>query len=220
MNFIEYLGIAIAPSLTLGLVIFLARNWFLERLKNSIKHEYDLSLEKFKSELKIENDKELEEIKALLKKQTDVNLEDYRFQMEIRKKWISDIKDESTKYLGSIKEQTNLINEYLIDVDRITAEELDKKHYQILEKLSQMTVERTMNQFKLEILLQSENLHNRKTDNIFNNIQKWLKDDLIDHFLNKKNIDPESSNYAEFILNIINFKTFIIDIVKLKSEKL
>ncbi|MFW1971067.1 hypothetical protein [Acinetobacter bereziniae] len=220
MNFIEYLGIALAPSLTLGLAVFLIKNWFLERLKNSIKHEYDLSLEKFKGDLKIENDKELEEIKALLKKQTDVNLEDYRFQIEIRKKWISDIKDESTKYLGSIKEQTNLINEYLIDVDRVTAEELDKKHYQILEKLSQMTVERTMNQFKLEILLQSENLHNYKTVNIFNNIQKWLKDDLMDHLYNKTNIDPESSNYAEFLLNINNFKILIIEIVKLKSDKL
>lgn len=145
MNKLEYLGLVFGQSLLLGLVLFLAKNWVLERLKNSIKHEYDKSLEQFKGDLKIENDKELEEIKALLKKQTDVNLEDYRFQIEIRKKWLTDIKDESTRYLGSIKEQTNLINEYLIDVIRgVTEEELDKKQYQILEKLSQMTVERTM----------------------------------------------------------------------------
>lgn len=220
MSKLEYLGLVFGQSLLLGLVLFLAKNWVLERLKNSIKHEYDKSLEQFKGDLKIENDKELEEIKAILKKQTDANLEDYRFQIEIRKKWLSDLKDESTNYIGSIKKQTNLINEYLIDINRVSSEELEKKQYQILEKLSQITVERTMIQFKLEILLQNENLHSNKSIYLFNNIQKWLQDDLMDHFHNKKDIDPESSSYKEFVSNIVNFKTYIIHSVKLKSEKL
>jgi hypothetical protein len=33
------------------LVAYLARNWFIERLKASIKHEYDLKLEMYKSEI-------------------------------------------------------------------------------------------------------------------------------------------------------------------------
>lgn len=71
MNIFEYLGLVISPLLTFGLVLFLAKNWFLERLKNSIKHEYD---------------KDIEEIKKILKQESDKNLEDYRYQVEVKRK--------------------------------------------------------------------------------------------------------------------------------------
>lgn len=77
-----------------------------------------------------------------------------------------------------------------------------------------------MIQFKLEILLQSEKQHNNVMSNIFNNIQKWLEDDLMDHLYKKTNIDPNSSSYKDFTLNIRNFKIIVIEIVKFKSQKL
>lgn len=49
-------------------VVFLAKNWFLERLRTSIKSEYDSKLEHLKSELSSKNSKEIEQLKALLGK--------------------------------------------------------------------------------------------------------------------------------------------------------
>ena len=50
----------------LGLVIFLARHLILERLKNSIKHEYDKELETHKANLKRDYDVQVEHLKAQL----------------------------------------------------------------------------------------------------------------------------------------------------------
>ncbi len=59
----------IFPSFAGGaLVVFLAKNWFLERLRASIKSEYDRELEHLKAELSSKNSKEIEEVKALLEK--------------------------------------------------------------------------------------------------------------------------------------------------------
>ena len=57
----------IFPSFAGGaLVVFLAKNWFLERLRASIKGEYDRELEHLKAELSSKNSKQIEEVKALL----------------------------------------------------------------------------------------------------------------------------------------------------------
>ena len=51
----ETLFIALFSSVTtvagLSFSAYLCRNWLLERLKASIKHEYDLKLENYKSEI-------------------------------------------------------------------------------------------------------------------------------------------------------------------------
>jgi hypothetical protein len=55
------------PSFAGGaFVIFLAKNWFLERLRGSIKSEYNRELEQLKAELSSKNSREIEEVKALL----------------------------------------------------------------------------------------------------------------------------------------------------------
>jgi len=47
-----------------GALIFLARNWVLERLKNSIKHDYDTKLEALKASLELDGQKTLAILKA------------------------------------------------------------------------------------------------------------------------------------------------------------
>jgi hypothetical protein len=55
----------------LTIVLFLGRNWILERLRGAIKNEYDEKLETYKAQLKARNDEQLEQIKARL--QIDAN---------------------------------------------------------------------------------------------------------------------------------------------------
>jgi len=47
-----------------GVLVYLARNWISERLKNSIKHEYDLQIEKHKAQLKCEADTTIERLRS------------------------------------------------------------------------------------------------------------------------------------------------------------
>lgn len=49
-----------------GVLVWLTRSWIAERLKNSIRYEYDQKLESHKSQLKYESDAEIEKIKAQL----------------------------------------------------------------------------------------------------------------------------------------------------------
>jgi hypothetical protein len=56
----EFIAIVAANSI----VVFLARNWFLERLRQSIKSEYDTKLEKLKANLASDNSTKLEQLKA------------------------------------------------------------------------------------------------------------------------------------------------------------
>lgn len=53
------------------LVGFLAKAWFLQRLRGSIKHEYDDRLEKLKAGLKDQSDKSLTQLKSDIDRQTD-----------------------------------------------------------------------------------------------------------------------------------------------------
>ena len=66
-NLIKYIFEIILSSIgsltLIGVLGYLCRNWFKERLKNSIKHEYDVKLEKIKSELSYENQLSFEKIK-------------------------------------------------------------------------------------------------------------------------------------------------------------
>lgn len=49
-----------------GLLLFLAKSWISERLKNAIKSEYDQKLETYKAELKAESDIATENLKSRL----------------------------------------------------------------------------------------------------------------------------------------------------------
>lgn len=250
MNFIEYLGIAVAPSLTLGLVIFFAKNWFLERLKNSIKHEYDRSLEKFKGDLKhdndkslekfkgdlkhdndkslekfkgdlkIENDKELEEIKAILKKQTDVSLEDYRFQIEIRKKWLNDVREASIEYLSLIRRQINIVQEFVATYKPVPKNTTDENYNKCLEKVSKGTVEVSSLTFKLETLIVGVEPFSTNIINSITQINKISGEITLEHQIRKIPINANTKDYIELQKFINIFKVNIMDLLKKKSEKL
>lgn len=56
-------------------LIWMLRSWAIERLSNSIRHEYNKDLEQHKAELKAQFDAELEVRKALLKAHADAELE-------------------------------------------------------------------------------------------------------------------------------------------------
>lgn len=82
----DYVGVVLTQAFFFSVLFLIVKHWLLERLKNSIKHEYDVSLERFKGEIKAESDKDLEELKALLKQVSDQNLEEYKYEIEKRKR--------------------------------------------------------------------------------------------------------------------------------------
>ena len=57
----------------IALLTYLCRNWLLERLKASVKHEYDLKLESYKSQI-TRREKAYEEIIVALDHQTTLYL--------------------------------------------------------------------------------------------------------------------------------------------------
>ncbi len=265
MNFIEYLGIAFAPSLTLGLVIFFARNWFLERLKNSIKHEYDLSLEKFKGELKHDNDKslenlkadlksnndlslekfkgelkhdndkllekfkgelklghdkELEDLKAILKKQTDVNLEDYRFQIEIRKKWIEDFKHLSSNFIDKVKENVDINNKYILNSDLLLKKNEDKfnLYKETMHNIAQRFAELKTIKFKIELLIIDCDQYGSEIFKSMCFIENWIYTE-VDPFAEKL-FDFKSDEFLPLKEHEEAFKNNVKKLLQLKSEKL
>jgi len=63
----------VIPSFSGGVVVvFLAKNWFLERLRGSIKNEYDHQLENLKADLAAKNSMELEALKASLTRDASI----------------------------------------------------------------------------------------------------------------------------------------------------
>ena len=49
-----------------GILLWLTKSWISERLKNSIKSEYDQKLETHKAQLKAQSDVEIEQLKSRL----------------------------------------------------------------------------------------------------------------------------------------------------------
>jgi len=67
MSFIEtILASATVSTLCVSALGWLTRSWISERLKNSIKHEYDQKLETHKAELKAQSEVEIERLKSNL----------------------------------------------------------------------------------------------------------------------------------------------------------
>lgn len=71
MNDVLNFAVSIISSLTVsgaltGIMIFLAKNTISERIKNSIKSEYEQKLETHKAQLKASSDREIEKLRAEL----------------------------------------------------------------------------------------------------------------------------------------------------------
>lgn len=61
----------LASTVILALIGFIARAWLVERIKGSIKHEYDDKLEKLRSSLKAQADQNLTNLKSEIDRQAD-----------------------------------------------------------------------------------------------------------------------------------------------------
>ncbi len=61
-------------------IVFIVKNWFLERLRLSIKSEYDIKLEAFKSQLALDNSAYLEKLRSSAAK----DLEELRHDLQTR----------------------------------------------------------------------------------------------------------------------------------------
>ena len=66
-DLIQFFAVIAANSI----VAFLAKNWFLERLRQSIKSEYDIKLETLKANLASDNNSKLEQLKARAAKELE-----------------------------------------------------------------------------------------------------------------------------------------------------
>lgn len=53
-----------------SLLLFIFKNWFIERLKQSIQHEYSIKISRLNSELTLKNETQLKQINSLLELQT------------------------------------------------------------------------------------------------------------------------------------------------------
>jgi hypothetical protein len=62
----EALGAAGIGGIMIVVLVFLSRHWYVERLKNSIKHEYDVILTDYGNELRKKTDTELAKVNATL----------------------------------------------------------------------------------------------------------------------------------------------------------
>jgi hypothetical protein len=82
-------------------IVWLLRSWISERLKNAIKHEYDISLEAFKAGLKAEVDKNVEILKAQLKAESDKEIEVLKARLKAEA-------DVSTEMLRAKLQQANI----------------------------------------------------------------------------------------------------------------
>lgn len=60
----------VSAALT-GVVIWLARNWIGERLRNSIRHEYDLKLSTLNNELRTQADAQAAQLKASIERESE-----------------------------------------------------------------------------------------------------------------------------------------------------
>ena len=66
-----------------GLTVFALKTWLSERIKGSIKAEYDERIETLKAQLKNQYDEKLETLKAQLKSQSDIEIEQVKSRLSI-----------------------------------------------------------------------------------------------------------------------------------------
>lgn len=61
----------ITSSFAGGVVVWLSKNWLSERLKNSIKHEYDAKLSIINNELKLQSELQMVQFKSAIEKESE-----------------------------------------------------------------------------------------------------------------------------------------------------
>lgn len=83
---IQFLTTFILSGGVAGLVVWLTRTWLSERIRQSIKGEFDQKLETHKAQLKAQSDIEIEKLKSNLKSQSDIELEKLRSQLNLSNK--------------------------------------------------------------------------------------------------------------------------------------
>jgi hypothetical protein len=76
----------VAGAIMGAVLVYLCREWITERLKASIKHEYDLLLESHRTRLSASAQHELETLKAKLEYENQVSLEKLRADIAIQGK--------------------------------------------------------------------------------------------------------------------------------------
>lgn len=115
MNYLlSILSSVVTSSVLTATLVFLSKTWMSERIKNSIKNEYDVKLEEHKNKLKKDTDKEIETIKSDLMRfaQKDkIRFEIiYKRRIEIIEtvhKLIRDIHESTRKYITIGKNSAN-----------------------------------------------------------------------------------------------------------------
>jgi len=84
IDFFNYfVPILLANGVFTGFIVWISKAWISERLKNSIKNEYDQKLETHKAQLKAQVDTETERLKAQLKSQSDTETERLKSDLHI-----------------------------------------------------------------------------------------------------------------------------------------
>jgi hypothetical protein len=84
LGLLQLLGTWAVGSLAgAGLTVLALRTWISERIKGSIKAEYDERIETLKAQLKSEYDQKLETHKAQLKAQSDVEIEQLKSRLSV-----------------------------------------------------------------------------------------------------------------------------------------
>ena len=68
----EFLAVSLPPLAGAAIVMFLAKNWFLERLRASINNEYNMKLVQLEADLSAKSEKEIEGIKALINRDASI----------------------------------------------------------------------------------------------------------------------------------------------------
>ncbi len=78
---LQILASASISTVLAGILLWISRLWLSERLKASIKAEYDQKLETHKAQLQAQSSVELEKLRAALKAEADVQTEKLRSEL-------------------------------------------------------------------------------------------------------------------------------------------
>lgn len=71
----DFLLNTFSSATVIAIIVFMLRNWFITRLTESIKHEYNLDLAKIKAELNVTNQEKIEKLKSELNDRNSRELE-------------------------------------------------------------------------------------------------------------------------------------------------
>jgi hypothetical protein len=91
-----------ASTFLTTVLIFLAKNWYLERIKNAIKYEYDRKIEALKIELKADADITVERLRANLQTNAARRKDFIDTVTSERVKWLEHLRQNVSKFAGKV----------------------------------------------------------------------------------------------------------------------